>query len=102
MKLFGYPVEEVNSGTLLGGDIRFGDLDDYNKTVYDRENWWSFKDDRWHEITVNHLRLGTNGPLFDVRDWRYIRVDTFKLTVEGGHSSDGPWTMLEAVNTESP
>ena len=97
MKLFGYPVEEVNSGTLIGGDIRFGDLDDYNKTTYDRENWWTTnKDGRFEQITVNHLRLGTKGPLFDLQNYRYIRVDTFKLTVEGGHSSDGPWTMLEA------
>ena len=102
MKLFGYPVEEVNSGTLIGGSVKFGPFDDYNKTIYDREDWWSYQDDKFIPITVNHLRLGTKGPLFDVQNYRYIRVDTFKLTVEGGHSSDGPWTMLEAVNTESP
>ena len=95
MKLFGYQVEEVNSGALLGGSVKLDNLDGYNKRVYDRLDWWSFKDDRWHEITVNRLRLGTNGLLFNVQDWRYIRVDTFKLTVEGGHSSDGPWTVLE-------
>lgn len=93
MNLFGYPVEESDFGEPPDG-IRFGTLDDY-KTVYDRENWWSWKDGKSILIEVNHLRVGPNGSLYDVQAYRYVRVDKYKLTVEGGHNADGPWVMLE-------
>lgn len=94
MNLFGYPVEEANLG-LGDPEFRFGTLDDYNKTTYDRENWWSWRDGKAIQIDVKHLRVGPNSPSFDVQAYRYIRVDKFKLTVEGSHNVNGPWMFID-------
>lgn len=72
-----------------------------HRVVYDRENWWGTDRETGLPklLEISRLRI-QNGGLYDVSDWRYIRVDKFACTAEGSERPDGPWVLCPLIEDE--